>query len=563
MPGLPVRFLVATGALLLGAVAPPAAAQYLNHSQLGEAMTRLSRQVGSRGELVTIATSPGGRAVQALRIGPAGRPALLVIANAHGPQLIGSSIAIAAAEAHLAANDGRTIWFIPRLNPDAAEGMFASVRWERTGNDAAADDDRDQRDGEDPVDDLNGDRVITQLRLADPNGTWIADSAEPRLLRRADRAKGEVGAWTVVTEGRDDDGDGRYNEDGPGGTDINRNFTYDHDHHGREAGPDPMSSPEARGLAEFMIEHQEIAAIYVIGPQDNLMKPWESRPNAGIMNPQTRERAQEGTSAGGPLNSIMSADQSTFAAVGKRFQSVMKGHSRTPPSASLKGDVLSWSYFHFGRWSFGVPGWWPPEAPRDSTERGAGARGGAGGADPIADQRAALAWFESQGIDAFVDWTPVTLGGSERRAGEVGGFRPGVLINPPAGEQFDSTLARHTRFIAELASMLPSLAVHDLRAERIGDGVYRITLELANSGVLPTTTALATRLRQPRQVRVELDAGNGTLLSGRRLQSVGAIEGGGRTTKVQWTVAARAGATVKVSAASPVAGEASQSITLR
>src|SRR5690606_14430200 len=267
--------------------------------------------------------------------------------NAHGPQLIGSSIALAAADAAIANPTGKTIWFIPRLNPDAAEGMFRNPVWARTAADGAYDDDRDQLRDEDPVDDLDGNGMITHLRLADPNGAWLADSADPRLLRRADPAKGEVGRYTVTTEGRDDDGDGDYNEDGPGGTDVNRNFPYDYQHHGREAGPDPMSSPEARGLAEFIIAHPEIAAVYVIGPQDNLMKPWENRPNAGIMNPQTRERAQEGTSAGGPLHSIMSGDQSTFADVGRRFGQII-GLTKAVSSASLGRDVLFWRYLHFG-----------------------------------------------------------------------------------------------------------------------------------------------------------------------------------------------------------------------
>ncbi|HRP08046.1 MAG TPA: hypothetical protein PLL69_06110, partial [Gemmatimonadales bacterium] len=79
-------------------------------------------------------------------------------------------------------------------------------------------------------------------------------------------------------------------------------------------------------------------------------------------------------------------------------------------------------------------------------------------------------------------------------------------------------------------------------------------------GWLPTTTALATRLRQPRQIRVELETGSSTLLSGRMIQSIGAIEGGGRTTSLQWTVAGRAGSSVSVRAESPVAGEVSQSV---
>jgi hypothetical protein len=548
----------------------PLAAQYQNHAQLTASLRQLAARPGT--ELVTIATSPGGRAVQALRVGAAGRPALLVIANAHGPHLVGSSIALAAAEQlRTGSGDSVTVWFIPRLNPDAAEGMFASVPWARTANEQAWDDDRDQRDDEDGFDDLNGDGVIGQLRLADPNGAWIADSADPRLMRRADAAKGEVGRWTVESEGRDDDADGEYNEDGPGGTDVNRNFGYDYPHHGREAGRDPFATPEARGLAEFLMAHDEIAAVYVIGPQDNILRPWENRPNAGVMNPETRERAQEGTSAGGPLNSILRADQSTFADVGRRFQAIT-GLTKAPPTAALGGDVLSWAYFHFGRWSFGSRGWWVPDAPRDTTQRAGGAapRGGASGGgssggntDPLADERNALRWFESQGIDVFVPWTGVTLGGRERRTAEVGGFRPGALLNPPAGAQLDSTLARQSRFIGALAGMLPKLAIHDARAERLGDGVYRVTVELANRGALPTTTSLAGRLRQPRRVRLDLDLGEATLLSGQKVQQLGAIEGGGRTTSVQWTVAARAGSTVRVAAGSPVTGTVSQSITLR
>lgn len=553
---------------IVAAGAPVLHAQYHDHARLTTELRRLAQQAGARGELVTVATSPGGRAVQALRLGAPGRPALLVVANAHGPHLVGSAIALASAERllapeHAAMLDSVAVWFIPRLNPDAAEAMFQGVRWARTGNGLATDDDHDQRTDEDSFDDLDGDGAITQLRLLDPNGTMVADSAEPRLLRRADATKGEVGRWTVVSEGRDDDGDERFNEDAPGGTDINRNFSYDYPAHGREAGLNPFSSPEARGLAEFLIAHDDIAAIYVLGPQDNLLKPWENRPNAGIMNPETRERATEGTSQGGPLNSIVRGDQSTFADVGRRFQQVT-GLEKGPASAALGGDVLSWGYFHFGRWAFGSRGWWVPDAPRDTTARGNGARAGGsgGGSDPLADERNALKWFESQGIDAFAPWTSVTLTG-ERRAAEVGGFRPGALLNPPAGEQFDSTMARQSRFVAELAGMLPRIGLRDVRSERLGDGVWRVSVEVANHGVLPTHTDLAARLRQPLRVRLHLELDGATVLSGEAVQLLGAIDGGGRSTTVEWTVAARPGTTLTVTAASPVTGTASQTITLR
>ncbi len=560
----------AVAAIALVVLASPLAGQYQAHAQLDAAVRQLATRAGSRGELVTVATSPGGRVVRALRLGAAGRPALLVIAGAHGPHLVSSSIAMAAAERLLGSGalDSTTVWFIPRLNPDAAEAMFAAVPWARTANDGRRDDDRDRASDEDPVDDLNGDGIIAQLRLADPNGAWIADSAEPRLLRRADAAKGEVGQWAVVSEGRDDDGDGDYNEDGPGGIDINRNFGYDYPHHGREAGAYAFEAPEARGLAEFLMAHEEVAAVYVIGPQDNLLRPWENRPNAGIMNPETRERAQEGTSAGGPLNSILRGDQATYADIGRRFQAITD-LTRAPAASALGGDVLSWSYFHFGRWAFGSRGWWVPEAPRDTTARGGGTAGRSGGStgggstDPLADDRNALKWFESQGINAFAPWTSVTLGGRERRPGEVGGFRPGALLNPPPGAELDSTLARQGRFVEALAGMLPRLALHEARSERLGEGVYRVTLELANRGQLPTATALAGRLRIPRRVRVDVELGGATILAGQRTQQLGPIEGGGRTTALQWTVAAPAGTTLRFTAGAPAAGSVTHSLTLR
>lgn len=558
--------------------AVPLSAQYQDHRALTATLQSLAQQYRAQTELVTVATSPGGRVVQALRVGTANRPALLVVANAHGPHLVGSAAALAAAERLLDGSvagrlDQAAVWLVPRLNPDAAEAMFARPLGERTGNGMVTDDDRDWQPDEDPGDDLNGDGFLTAMRIADPNGEWLEDPEEPGLMRRADAAKGEVGKWRLLTEGRDDDGDKRYNEDGPGGVDVNRNFPYNYAHHGTAAGRFPMESPEARGLAEFVLAHPEIAAIYVMGPQDNLLKAWENRPNAGIMNSTTRERATEGTSAGGQLNSIMRADQSTFADLARRFQETT-GLSKGPGSAALAGDVLSWSYFNFGRWAAGSRVWWAPspEVPKDTTgtngaRPAAGAAGraagrGGGGADANADASAAIKWYRSIGEEAVVPWTAVTLPG-ESALVEVGGIKPGMLLNPPAGTELDSALARQTRFVAELTGMLPRIALRDLTVTAVGDGVWRITVELANDGALPTNSALGARMRNPRNIRVALDLRGATLLSGDAVQVAGPIAGGGRSSTLSWTVAAARGASLSLLAESPTTGSVTQTITLR
>ncbi len=546
---------------------------YRTHAALSADLRTLATAHSATTQLVTIAASPGGRAVHALRVGSGrdvdSRPALLVIANAHGPHLVGSEIAYATARRLLerAAGDtavarllGRTtIWFIPRMNPDAAEAMFGGPAWERTANGMSADDDHDQATDEDGPDDLNGDGVITMMRIADPNGDWIADSADARVMRRADLAKGEVGRWRMLVEGTDDDGDDRYNEDGPGGVDVNRNFAHNYTHHGAEAGLHPFSAPESRGLAEFTVAHPEIAAVYVLGPQDNMIRPWEFRASTGIAGAAT------GTSAGGPLTSIVRADEPTFADVSRRFHEVT-GLTKGPSAASGAGDILSHFYYVFGRWSFGSRGWWVPDPPRDSTARAAApaaarATGSASTAtDAAADERAALKWFAAQSVDAFVPWTTARIADEQA---EVGGFRPGALLNPPAGEQLDSTLDRHGRFITELARMMPHVALRDAKVESLGDGAWRVSVEVANDGMLGSTTALSARLRTPRGLRLELDPKGATILSGERIQVVNQVPGAGRSTRRSWTVAGSRGTSMTLTVDSPVTGSASQTITLR
>src|SRR5436190_1732753 len=82
---------------------------------------------------------------------------------------------------------------------------------------------RDRRIDEDGPMDMNGDGVITQMRIKNPRAglvpglvaTEIAEADDPRLLRRADAGKGERPEWAVITEGQDRDGDGLIAEDGP------------------------------------------------------------------------------------------------------------------------------------------------------------------------------------------------------------------------------------------------------------------------------------------------------------------------------------------------------------
>jgi Zinc carboxypeptidase len=563
-----LHLLALTGVLTLAA--QPLAAQgrttagYHPAARFSAALDSVAR--ASRGFVTvsTIATSPGGRPVQLVRLGDSDeKPALLVLANAYGPQIASSEVALRLI-GDLAARRAApgtaatlfadfTVYVVPRLNPDASEAFFAPVRAERIGNDERSDDDRDGAVNEDAPDDLNGDGLITMMRVkVDAGGEWIADAVDPSLMRRADAIKGERGQYKLYVEGRDDDGDDAFNEDGVGGTDVSMNFGNNFSWFAAGSGQHQFSANEARAIADLMVARANIAAVYVLGMQDNLIKPWEGRTVPGIGG------SPQGTSAGGPFTAILPADAPWFAEVGKKAPRPVAGQD--PVSASEAGDPLSWAYFHMGRFAFGSRVWWPGKAAADT----AAARQ-APTPDPVANDRNDYRWLKANNPAGFVEWAQVAGFTIDGKPVEVGGFAPGARLNPSAAATLDSLGKQQADWVLALTAMLPKTSlVGPATVTAVGPRIWRVTAEITNSSFLPTNAAIGVRSRLPRRVMVELKLGaNQVLTSGRKVQYVDALRGSGAMQRFEWLVVGDAGSTVTLSVGAPNAGTVNESITLR
>ena len=202
---------------------------------------------------------------------PDSRPAVFVTANLEGYHLVGTEAALLLAEKLLTkfGSDENitqlltdiTVYIAPLLNPDTTQEYFARIRYQRIRNSVSVDEDMDDRVDEDGFDDLNRDGMITMMRVKDPEGKWIPDPSEPRLIRLADPKKGESGIYKMYTEGLDNDEDGLYNEDPPGGIELNRNFPHDFEYYIKTAGLWPVSSPEVISLFEFLAAHPNIGMV--------------------------------------------------------------------------------------------------------------------------------------------------------------------------------------------------------------------------------------------------------------------------------------------------------------
>ena len=268
-------------------------AKYHNYAELSAMLKNLADAHKTLVKLESIGKTIGKWDMWALQIAAPGgapaaeRPGLLIAANFEADHLIGSELAMFIADTlakNYASNaevkrclDNFVVYILPRVNPDGAEFMWAPLKWARRTNTRPVDDENDGRIDEDGPVDLNKDGLVSVMRVKDPNGEYIIDPEEPRLMRKADAKKGERGEYAIYREGIDQDQDGFIAEDGPGGVNINRNFMHEYPYFKTEAGRFMVSEIETRAVLEWILAHRNIAAILTFGESDNLIVP----PNTG------------------------------------------------------------------------------------------------------------------------------------------------------------------------------------------------------------------------------------------------------------------------------------------
>ena len=150
-------------------------------------------------------------------------------------------------------------YILPNMIPDVSELHHNTPLRPRDSTMKPWDDDGDGKFDEDGPEDLDGDKMILQMRFKDESGNWIKDEKDSRLLRtRKPDDKGPF--YKRYSEGIDNDGDGKFNEDWVGGIDPNRNYPGNWSYKQRGSGPYPSSEVELRSVLDFIYNHPNIAA---------------------------------------------------------------------------------------------------------------------------------------------------------------------------------------------------------------------------------------------------------------------------------------------------------------
>ncbi|MCK6485384.1 MAG: peptidase M14 [Phycisphaerae bacterium] len=479
--------------------APLSFNRYYNYEEMTGALRTL---VAAHPELLTmksIGKSFQGRDLWLLtlnnpRTGPdREKTAMYIDGNIHGNEVQAAEVVLYTAW-YLAENyaklpkitelvDTRAFYLLPMVNPDGRAYWFdqANTAHSSRSGQKPVDDDGDGLFDEDPPDDLDGDGNIVQMRRLDPNGPMKISPDDPRLLIPVEPNDKYTGPrYTLLgMEGIDNDGDGRINEDGPGGYDLNRNWpaAWQPDNVQFGAGDYPLSHPEARAIAEFILDHPNIAAV-------------QAYHNAG------------GMILRGPgaqyLGEYPRGDASVYETLGRRGEKMLPFYRYMITWRDLytvHGGFINWTFEELGIFSFTNELWSDLQMyhRRES---------------PSMKERLEFNDYLLFG-QGFVEWKPfkhpvygdIEIGGTSRF---------GSRVNP--GFMLEETCHRNAAFTLYHADQMPLLEISDVEIKRLdgpGDPVLQITVEVKNTRLIPTIAAIAARKNVGRRDRIELAAAEG------------------------------------------------------
>ena len=573
-------FIILAGSMMC--LAAGAQNGYTSHKSMLQKAEALAKENPALCSFKSLAKTAGNSEIAVLTIGSGDRDSragIAILGGTDGTLLLGRELALGFALSLLkeSANpeikallEKVTFYVFPDVSPDASEQYFRELKYERSINASPTDDDRDFSTDEDPYEDLDRDGFITMIRVADPAGTYTESTDDKRVMVPADLSKGETGAYFLYSEGIDNDKDGSFNEDGPGGVNFNKNLTYNYEEFGSNTGLHPVSEPETRAVLDFLFDHFNIYATFSFSPQDNLnpqQRPAGPGGSPGAVqaqpSPQEQPSMQQSQmppmlqgqfpQAGGgqmrnlmrqnrKITSVQKSDETIVKLVSDKYREIT-GSRGTPPVKNTPGNFMEWSYYHYGRYSFGTPAWWIP-LERDKNA-----------------EAAFLKYAEENKMeDVFVPWTVIDHPDFPGKKTEVGGIKPFAMTNPPA-EKIEELVSKNYKFIIAVAAMHPELEFLDKKVENMGDDVFRVSLKLHNKGIFATCTEAGQNNMWTRLMELRFEPANGQkFLSGQKVQRVQRLEGGAAA-EFSWLVHGKG--TVSISAGAANTGTVTTTLELK
>jgi hypothetical protein len=385
-----------------------------------------------------------------------------------------------------------TFYILPGLNVDA---IASFVSFPNTPNNPREpyrpeDNDGDGLYDEDQTEDVDGDGELSVMYMEDPDGPFKLSPDGRRFVAVADTTEQVRRFRRIGSEGYDNDGDGRINEDDIGGPDPNRNFPFGWN---LQAGnPYPMSEPETRNVFEFQQAHPNIFASFHYHNTGRLIMFQAPLPD------RTPQRAQAGAGFGRRRQRSYE-DSLAFLRESNRYAQLFD--RRVPPEyqhdldvqtaivtagarllnnyapvfGGLSGQAHAATYHMLGAYSYLIELWGTPafEADQDGDGR-------------VTDEEYLL-WIDLElGGEGWVNPHPV----DHPDLGEIwiGGTRTKHTVRTPPARYIEMEAQKNTDFVLYCASQFPRVEITEITVTPETGDLFWVDVTVSNDRVYPTSS---------------------------------------------------------------------------
>ncbi|MBN1224216.1 MAG: peptidase [Candidatus Aminicenantes bacterium] len=422
--------------------------------------------------------------------------------------------------------DETALYIRIRNNPDGASFYLNTAQTNRSTI-RPHDSDLDGMLDEDPMEDLDGDGLCYQMRkkLSFGQGDYIIDPEDQsgRLMKQVGENKGD---YRVYSEGWDNDQDGRYNEDGIGGLDLNRNYPENwRPEPGTEltgrgwtqigAGAYPLSEPETRSVVLFLLQHPNIGAgqsLDTKGPMI-LRGPSTSRSVESIPQGDLKYFHYFDDRGGEITGYRIKGD--IYWDIPNQMKEIFDGMKGFEKKGSpLFGQHLEYGYFQFGALWYGDE-LWSAGKVIDYNE------------DGVYSPLEVLKWndeaLEGKGFKNWRRYDHAQLGEVE-----IGGYNPKFFWQNPPPKFLEEWIKNEAMFNLLLAKSLPHVRILSTNTSPLENenNAFKIKAVFTNDGFLPTALEMAKRVKivKPDFVEIEILEGRIELLEGREKLELGWLQ---------------------------------------
>lgn len=457
---------------------------YDTYQQLSDKLQHFSKQYPGLMELESICESKEGKQVWAVTLtnketgNALEKPAYYIDGNHHAGEVTGSMAALHMID-YLLTNyesdgkvkqllDEKTFYVIPKISPDGSDVYLTSSENLRSVNRNYPYE--EQQDGF-YAKDINNDGKTLMMRIKSDYGTWKVSELDPRIMckRQPDDLDGDF--YHVLPEGLVKN----YNGFDKGmavekwGLDFNRNYPFGWFVEARQsgAGKYPLSNPENKAVADFVIEHKNIGFVATMHTTGGVL----------VYPPGTK-----------PSKEASAADMKMYQTIGKMATKEM-GYPVVNIFDAFLSDTLNYSSGAFDDWCYHTQG-----IPAYTVELwNLKERAGCGSQYPVKakteeqmeEELAAIyKWIDQECPQGIMPWTPF----EHPQFGEVeiGGLDFKFTFQNCPTQYLKQEVEKTTAFCLRNAFALPSLTVDEYRVESLGEDVYKLDLIIGNKGYLPT-----------------------------------------------------------------------------